>query len=106
MEGVKFIVDKWWKAILLLGIAFSLIALLRDVKIVNPGYLLGLGLGLCVVGFSQWIAQKTAVIPMFDLGGFFHGNATRHTPITLISSCLGWGITVLFLVLIIIGLVK
>lgn len=106
MEGLKFIIDKWWKALLLLGIVFSLIALLREVQIVNPKHLLGLGLGLCVVGFSQWIAQKTAVSPMFDLGGFFHGKATRHTPLTFILSCLGWGVSVLFFVLIIIELVK
>ncbi len=106
MDYIKWLnVDKWWKVVLWLGVAFEAIALLFYVQIVNPKHLLGLGFGMIMIGLSMWGAQTTCVKPMPELNGFFEGKAAHHNWMTLLGVIVGGLITALFLTLIIIGLV-
>lgn len=106
MDYIKWLnVDKWWKVVLWLGVAFDAIALLFDVQIVNPEHLLGLGFGMIMIGLSMWAAQTTCVKPMLEWNGVFEGKATHHNWMSLLVIIIGGLITALFLTLIIIGLV-
>lgn len=106
MDNMKWLeINTWWKALFWLGVSIGGIALLFDIQLLNVEHLLGLGIGFIVIGLSMFAAQKGAVVPAPEFGGFFHGKITQHNIPTLIFLVIGFIITLLFMILIIIDLV-
>lgn len=86
--------DAWWKVVLVCGIALVASALTFDIEIVDRKHLLGLGLGMFLVGISNFAALKTVVIP--DKGGYWETKTPIHNRITKVILCIGWGFVLFF----------
>lgn len=99
------IFDAWWKVVLLLGVlAIAAGLTFRDMEIVNPRNLIGLGLGMVIIGFAYWIAHRVANVPY--AGGMLSAPVTIHTPVTKIMLAVGVSLVVIFLTLLIVGLLR
>lgn len=85
LSGLKL--DKWWKAVILIGCSLLSISLIQKVEIVERKHLLGLSIGLILIGFSNWIAQKNNV--NFGYGGMFQWKSTNHNLWTFLLLLIG-----------------
>lgn len=99
-----FKIDSWWKAVFICGIALFAVSLLFKIELVNRKHLMGIGIGMFIIGLSNWIAQKT-VIREYGNHGFFHGQIPIHNTFTTVMQVIGFLITILFGVLLIWGLI-
>jgi hypothetical protein len=105
MKFIKiFKIDTWWKFILLCGIALLAGALICEIHIVNPRYLLGLGLGMFCIGISFFMAQRTTVAP--HLGMIATIKKIKHTGLTKAVLYIGTALVGLFFILLVIELLS
>lgn len=106
MDFLKWLeINTWWKAIFWLGVVIGGLALSIRIQLLDARHLLGLSVGLIVIGLSIFAAQKDAIVPTPELGGFFQGKITQHNILTSIFLLIGFIVTILFMILIIIDLV-
>lgn len=99
MDAYNFKVDTWWKALLLAGVVLIVVSLTFKIEIVDRRHLLGLGIGMSIIGFSNWIAVKTVI---HEYGsGIFHGPVPIHNVFTSTMQAIGVALSVLFLSLIV-----
>lgn len=99
MDTYNFKVDTWWKALLLVGAAFIAVSLTFEIEIVDRRHLLGLGIGMSIIGFSNWIAIKTVVHRYGP--SVFYGPVPIHNAFTNIMQAIGIILSVLFVSLIV-----
>jgi hypothetical protein len=99
LENLKL--DKWYGIVLYLGILMILASLLFDVKYLEEKHTFGFGLGLVMIGLSNFMAEKTesAFKPNnFSTGpaGILSWRVIKHNPVTFIIPIIGIGLTLLF----------
>lgn len=99
-----FKIDSWWKAVLACGIALIAISLMFEIDIVNRKHLLGIGIGMFIIGLSNWICIKT-IVSEYGNKGFFTGQIPVHNKFTKIMQAIGFAISVGFGGLLIWGLI-
>lgn len=87
-------IDTWWKALLILGVLTSAGAFMFNIEFVEKKHLLGLGIGMILIGFSNWIAQKHNSTIAF--GGLLQWKEIKHNPITSILLLIGIVLIFLF----------
>lgn len=90
-----FKIDSWWKTVLACGIALVAVSLLFNIELVNRKHLMGIGLGMFILGLSNWIAQRT-VIQEYGNQGFFHAQVPIHNTFTKTMQAIGFVITIGF----------
>ncbi|MFV0587403.1 hypothetical protein [Bacteroides reticulotermitis] len=94
MNSLK--IDEWWKAVLVTGAALIAISLLFRIDIVNRKHLLGIGVGMFIIGISNWMCIRTVIHSRPDLGGNFSGLMPIHNGFTKWLQRTGFIITVVF----------
>jgi hypothetical protein len=96
-------IDSWWKAILIIGILASIGATVFPIEFLSRKHLFGLGLGMILIGISNWIAQRH--LSSFTNGGFLSWTEIKHNLFTGILLLLGILLVLLFGFLIIKSLI-
>lgn len=81
------------------------ITLVFDIQVVNAKHLLGLSIGLVMIGLSVFGAQRYSVIPAPELNGMFEGYVTKHNWFIRCVLIIGFVLSILFLILIIVNLI-
>jgi len=96
-------INTWWKALVYLEVLFLIGGSVYEIKFIESKYLFGEGIGLILIGISNWMALKYR--SKFAFGGILNWKERQHSLLTLIIMILGILISVFFMALIIIGLV-
>lgn len=100
----SFKIDEWWKAVLICGIALIAVGLLFEIEILNRKHLIGVGIGMVIIGLSNWICIKT-VVKEYGNKGFFTGQLPVHNTYSKIMQAIGIVISIGFGALLIWGLI-
>jgi hypothetical protein len=95
--------DSWWKVVLWCGVALVAAALIFNIEVVNRKHLIGLGLGMFLVGISNFAAIHTIVIRE-NLGQWTALKPIHNTK-TKTVLYIGWGIIVVFGMLLLCSLI-
>lgn len=86
--------DSWWKVVLWCGVVLVAGALMFNIEVVNRKHLIGLGLGMFLVGISNFAAIHTIVIRE-NLGQWTTLQPIHNTK-TKIVLYTGWGMIFVF----------
>jgi hypothetical protein len=101
--GLKnFKIDAWWKMSMWCGIALFAAGIFVTTSVVNQKHLVGLGVGLFLVGFSFFIAQKPFSI--INSNGILTGEHIEQSCLTRIFFAIGIIVSIFFAALLIVDL--
>ena len=89
-----FKIDTWWKAVFILGLISCFGSLFSKINFINQKHLFGLGLGMILIGLSNWIAWKTFSKPSTD--GILSWKSIKHNFISFTLLIIGVFLTILF----------
>lgn len=94
-------IDVWWKAVLIIGIVLFICSMAFDLFI-ERRYIAGLGIGLIMIGISNWIAlvYKNHILP----GGILTVPTYKHNGLTKILFVVGILLSLYFLIVILVSL--
>lgn len=98
-----FKIDIWWKAVLIIGVLMMIGASIYKIAFLESKHLFGLGIGLTMIGLGFWKACKT--FSQFSFGGMLSWKDYKHDIGSRLLIISGIGLTIIFGLLIIKGLI-
>ncbi|WP_018109736.1 hypothetical protein [Bacteroides propionicifaciens] len=91
-DAVKL--DSWWMIILWLGVAAIASALIFNIDIINRKHLLGLGIGMFIVGITNFSAVKTVIREARQ--GYWSNEEPKPSRTQKTGMYIGWILIIFF----------